>query len=150
MAAMGLDTYAPAVQAMATAYPLGSWLSTGAIPNAAPPKLPTASAVMAWELHVPSSVGDGSAASSWSGSSADLAVRISHGCSHMLTLHTGREFLHSLLCPSPSPPTHIQFCLPTTHLHLSPHSCSHTLQVRLVIQDGFGKAYVVVPLPCQV
>lgn len=78
IAAMALDSYMPAARALATAFPNGSWLSTGALSGNngnVPPKLPSAAAVMAWELHVPPSVGNGSAGgSSWSGSAADLAV----------------------------------------------------------------------------
>ena len=79
MTALGLDAYAPAVATMALSYPSGSWLSTGATPTTVPPKLPSPAALIAFELHVPASVGNGTTAAAagadrWSGSAAELGV----------------------------------------------------------------------------
>ncbi|GAX74513.1 hypothetical protein CEUSTIGMA_g1962.t1 [Chlamydomonas eustigma] len=78
MGAMGLDVYPQAVEALATAYPGGSWLATGIYPspNGVIPKLPTLAAVMVWELFVPSVIGNGTTPYAWSGDLSELAMRL--------------------------------------------------------------------------
>lgn len=101
LSALKLDQYLPAVTAFNASSPSGSWLSTGSSVQLAsnltlpPPKLPSAAAVLSFELFAPSNV---SSIFNRSNSSSPLL-----------------------------PPT---------------------LAVRLVVQDGPGKAYFVLPLPC--
>jgi hypothetical protein len=102
MGAMGLDLYPPAVDALAAAYPGGSWLATGIYPspNGVIPQLPSFAAVMAWELFVPSVIGNGTIPYAWSGDPSDLAVREStdhRGC-FGYRAHLDMEW-NTLICP---------------------------------------------------
>jgi lysosomal acid phosphatase len=100
LAALKLDQHLPAVNAFAVNSPTGSWLSTGSSVQVSsnltfpPPKLPSAAAVLSFELLAPS--------------------------------NTSLVFNQS------------------TPSSLSPP----TLAVRLVVQDGPGRAYFTLPLPC--
>ena len=99
LSALRLDQYLPAVNAFAANSPSGSWLSTGSSVQVTsnltlpPPKLPSAAAVVSFEVFVPSNV---------------------------------TSVFNKSVPLSPPPP----------------------LAVRLVVQDGPGKAYFVLPMPC--
>ena len=102
LAALKLDQHMPAVDAFAGYSPTGSWLSTGSETQIAanitlpPPKLPSAAAILSFELLVP--------------------------------VNVTSAFNQTAPTVSSSPPP--------------------AFAVRLVLQDGPGKAYLTLPLPC--